>query len=96
MEAGNLWRNSARKRESGAVVSYRSDNISAIMTEVEALTLLYIYYGGADDSTLPDHEIPLLRGILEGASPPSPGGDWILETKYNIGAKKKRVEEETE
>ena len=23
-------------------------------------------------------------------------GDWILETKYNIGAKKKRVEEETE
>ena len=23
-------------------------------------------------------------------------GDWILETKYNIGAKKKRTEEETE
>jgi len=23
-------------------------------------------------------------------------GEWILETKYNIGAKKKRVEEETE
>jgi hypothetical protein len=23
-------------------------------------------------------------------------GDWILETKYNIGAKKKRGEEETE
>jgi hypothetical protein len=23
-------------------------------------------------------------------------GDWVLETKYNIGAKKKRTEEETE
>jgi hypothetical protein len=23
-------------------------------------------------------------------------GDWVLETKYNIGAKKKRGEEETE
>ncbi len=45
---------------------------AAIQTEVEALTQLYLYYGGADDSTLPDHEIPLLRGIWENAAPSGP------------------------
>jgi hypothetical protein len=33
MEAGNLQRNNARKRESGAVVSYLRDSISAIIAE---------------------------------------------------------------
>ncbi len=33
MDAGNLRRNKARKRESGAVVSYLRDNISAIIAE---------------------------------------------------------------
>jgi hypothetical protein len=33
MDGGNLRRNNARKRESGAVGSYLSDNISAIIAE---------------------------------------------------------------
>jgi hypothetical protein len=33
MDGGNLRRNNARKRESGAVVSYLRDNISAIIAE---------------------------------------------------------------
>ncbi len=33
MDGGNLRRNNARKRESGAVVSYLRDNISAIIPE---------------------------------------------------------------
>ena len=33
MDGGNLRRNNARTRESGAVVSYLRDNISAIIAE---------------------------------------------------------------
>jgi len=47
-------------------------------TEVSLLSILYIYYGGADDATLPDHEIPLLRFIYENIIPPSTV--WILAT----------------
>lgn len=53
---------------------------AAVMTEVEALKILYVYYGGANDATLPDHEIPLLRGILDMVIPPS--SDWILTTNF--------------
>ncbi len=56
-------------------------DLSAVMTEVEALTLLYIYYTGITGYGVPDHEIPLLRGIEEAATPPSID-DWILFTNF--------------